>query len=63
MAEALSLLDQSPAVSDFGKRFWVYQMVDIRTDSFADLAAMYGTKLGFYLLIGPGLEERYSYLF
>lgn len=49
-------LDQSPAViqvPDFGKRFWVYQIVDLRTDSFADVGAMYGTKPGFYLLAGP----------
>jgi len=49
-------LDKGPVViqvPDFGKRFWVYQVVDIRTDSFADLGAMYGTKPGFYLLAGP----------
>jgi hypothetical protein len=49
-------LDQSPVVvqvPDFGKRFWVYQIVDLRTDSFADVGAMYGTKPGFYLLVGP----------
>jgi hypothetical protein len=49
-------LDQSPVivqVPDFGKRFWVYQVIDMRTDSFADLGAMYGTKPGFYLLVGP----------
>jgi len=49
-------LDESPAVMqvpDFGNRFWVYQVVDVRTDSFADLGAMYGTKPGFYLLVGP----------
>lgn len=49
-------LDQSPAVvqvPDFGTRFWVYQIVDLRTDSFADIGAMYGTKPGFYLLVGP----------
>ena len=49
-------LDQSPVViqvPDFGGRFWVYQAVDIRTDSFADLGAMHGTAPGFYLLAGP----------
>ena len=40
-------------VPDFGDRFWVYQVVDLRTDSFADLGKMYGTKPGFYLLVGP----------
>jgi hypothetical protein len=40
-------------VPDFGKRYWVYQATDLRTDGFADLGAMYGTKPGFYLLAGP----------
>jgi hypothetical protein len=39
-------------VPDFGGRFWVYQAVDQRTDSFASLGSMYGTKPGFYLLAG-----------
>src|SRR5262249_38782241 len=49
-------LDQSPVViqvPDFGDRFWVYQIVDLRTDSFADLGKMYGSTPGFYLLVGP----------
>jgi len=53
---SLLALDESPVVlqvPDFGKRFWVYQVVDVRTDSFADMGAMYGTKPGFYLLTGP----------
>lgn len=48
-------LDKSPVViqiPDFGKRFWVYQVVDLRTDSFAELGQMYNTKPGFYLLAG-----------
>lgn len=52
----LLALDQSPIVvqvPDFGGRFWVYQVVDLRTDSFADFGKMYGTKPGFYLLVGP----------
>lgn len=40
-------------VPDFGKRYWVYQATDLRTDGYADLGAMYGTKPGFYLLVGP----------
>jgi hypothetical protein len=43
-------------VPDFGDRFWVYQVVDQRTDSFAQLGKMYGTKPGFYLLAGPDWE-------
>ena len=49
-------LSQEPAViqvPDFGDRFWVYQVVDQRTDAFAQLGKMYGTKPGFYLLVGP----------
>jgi hypothetical protein len=49
-------LDVSPVVvqvPDFGDRFWVYQIVDLRTDSFVQLGKMYGTTPGFYLLIGP----------
>lgn len=52
----LLALDVEPVViqvPDFGDRFWVYQVVDIRTDSFADIGKMYGTKPGFYLLAGP----------
>ena len=36
-------------VPDFGTRFWVYQGVDQRTDSFIQLGAMYGTEPGLYL--------------
>jgi hypothetical protein len=37
-------------VPDFGGRFWVYQAVDQRTDSFVRLGAMYQTRPGPYLL-------------
>jgi hypothetical protein len=49
-------LDWSPVVMqvpEFGGRFWVYQVVDLRTDGFARLGKMYGTTPGFYLLVGP----------
>jgi hypothetical protein len=52
----LLALDISPVViqvPDFGDRFWVYQIVDLRTDSFAQLGKMHGTTPGFYLLAGP----------
>lgn len=52
----LIALDKSPVViqaPDFGNRFWVYQVVDSRTDGFAQLGKMYGTTPGFYLLVGP----------
>jgi hypothetical protein len=48
-------LDVSPVVvqvPDFKGRFWVYQIVDMRTDGFAQLGAMYATQPGFYLLVG-----------
>lgn len=37
-------------VPDFGDRFWVYQVVNQRTDSFVRLGKMYDTAPGFYLL-------------
>lgn len=49
-------LDMSPVVvqvPDYGDRFWVYQIVNLRTDGFAQLGKMYGTQPGFYLLVGP----------
>ena len=49
-------LDIEPVVlqvPDFKDRFWVYQVVDLRSDSFAELGKMYGSKPGFYLLVGP----------
>ena len=52
----IAALDEGPVVvqvPDFGSRFWVYQIVDLRTDSFAELGVMYGSKPGFYLLAGP----------
>jgi hypothetical protein len=45
-------------VPDFGDRFWVYQVCDQRTDGFANLGKMYGTKPGFYLLTGPGWNGK-----
>ena len=53
---AIAALDETPVVlqvPDFGSRFWVYQVVDLRTDSFADIGITYGTTPGFYLLAGP----------
>ena len=45
-------------VPDFGKRYWVYQATDLRTDGFANLGTMYGTKPGFYLLSGPDWDGK-----
>ena len=49
-------LDKQPVVvqvPDFGERFFTYQIVDHRTDSFASIGKQYGTKPGHYLLVGP----------
>jgi hypothetical protein len=40
-------------VPDFGDRFWVYALYDARTDEFSKLGKAYGTKPGFYLIVGP----------
>jgi hypothetical protein len=50
---ALDLTPVVVQVPDFGDRFWVYQIVDLRTDSFVELGKMYATTPGFYLLVGP----------
>lgn len=50
-------LAESPVVlqvPDFGDRFWLYQLGDQRTDAFAELGSMYGTRPGCYLVVGPG---------
>jgi hypothetical protein len=49
-------LDEEPVViqvPDFGTRFWVYALYDQRTDQFGQVGQPYGTKPGFYLLVGP----------
>ena len=49
-------LDVSPVViqvPDFGARFWVYQVVDLRTDGVVQLGKMYATTPGFYMVVGP----------
>ena len=49
-------LDKQPVVvqvPDFGGRFFTYQIVDHRTDSFASIGKQYDTKPGHYLLVGP----------
>ena len=52
-------LDDQPVVAqvpDFGDRFWVYAAYDQRTDQFGKLGKPYGTKPGFYLLVGPNWD-------
>jgi hypothetical protein len=40
-------------VPDFGNRFYTYQIADARTNSFGQIGKQYGTKPGFYTLVGP----------
>ena len=54
-------LDNDPVVfqvPDFGDRFWVYALYDARTDEFASIGKPYGTKPGFYLIVGPGWNGK-----
>jgi hypothetical protein len=49
-------LDKEPIVfqvPEFGDRFWVYAHYDARTDEFSEIGKPYGTKPGFYLIVGP----------
>jgi hypothetical protein len=49
-------LDKEPMVfqvPDFGKRFWVYPIYDNRTDEIGRIGQQYGTKPGFYMIVGP----------
>lgn len=49
-------LDEEPVViqvPDFGDRFWVYALYDARTNQFGEIGKPYGSKPGFYLLVGP----------
>src|SRR5271163_3278588 len=40
-------------VPDFGSRFFTYQIADARTNSFGNIGKQYGTKPGFYAIVGP----------
>ena len=54
-------LDKEPTViqvPDFGKRFYVYAMYDQRTDEIARIGQQYGTKPGFYMLVGPNWKGK-----
>jgi hypothetical protein len=52
----LDKLDERPIVfqvPDFGDRFWVYALYDARTDELSQIGKQYGTKPGFYMVVGP----------
>jgi hypothetical protein len=49
-------LEQEPVVlqvPDFGDRFWTFPVYDARTDQISELGLQYGTKPGFYMVVGP----------
>lgn len=53
-------LNEDPVViqvPDFGDRFWIYALYDARTDQFGELGKQYGTKPGFYLIVGPNWDD------
>ena len=48
-------LDKEPTViqaPDFGERFWVYPLYDTRTDEIGRIGKQYGSKPGFYMIVG-----------
>ena len=53
MAPASSISTMMFQVPEFGDRFWVYALYDERTDEFAEIGKQYGTKPGFYMMVGP----------
>src|SRR5271157_2041545 len=49
-------LEKEPVViqvPDFGDRFWTLPVYDARTDEVSELGQQYGTKPGFYMIVGP----------
>jgi hypothetical protein len=48
-------LEKEPVVQapDFGDRFWTLPVYDARTDQITQLGLQYGTKPGFYVIVGP----------
>ena len=54
-------LDKEPTVvqvPDFGDRFYVYALYDQRTDEIARIGKQYGTKPGFYMIVGPNWKGK-----
>src|SRR5271157_1843204 len=45
-------------VPDFGRRFWVYPIYDNRTDEIGRIGQQYGTKPGFYMIVGPNWNGK-----
>jgi hypothetical protein len=54
-------LDKKPVimqVPDFGDRFWIYAIYDNRTEQVGKLGKPYGSKPGFYALVGPNYKGK-----
>ena len=54
-------LDKEPVilqVPDFKDRFWVYAIYGARTSEFSKIGKPYGTKPGFYLVVGPNWNGK-----
>ena len=45
-------------VPDFGDRFWVYPVYDARTSQISRIGKPYGTKPGFYMVVGPSWNGK-----
>ena len=45
-------------VPDFGNRFRVYPIYDNRTNEIGRIGKQYGTKPGFYMIVGTELEGQ-----
>ena len=44
-------------VPEFGDRYWVIEAEDARADEFSNLGKQYGTKPGFYMIVGPNWQS------
>ncbi|MNJ98483.1 hypothetical protein D3C87_162490 [compost metagenome] len=54
-------LDKGPVViqvPEFKNRFWVYQLGDQRTDSFAKMGSTHKTRPGLYMIVGPDWKGK-----
>jgi hypothetical protein len=54
-------LDKEPMVfqvPEFGDRFWVYPIYDNRTDEIGRIGKQYGTKAGFYMIVGRNWKGK-----
>ena len=54
-------LDKEPTiiqVPNFGDRYWVYPLYDTRTDEIAKIGKQYGSKPGFYMIVGRNWKGK-----